>query len=81
MPLDYHATGRQDVAMKPAKAMTLRLSTEQAEELATVASVDDLPVAEVVRAAITEHIAARKRDEQFRRTLRERIEKAQKLLG
>ncbi len=66
--------------MKPAKAMTLRLSAEQAEELATVASVDDLPVAEVVRAAIAEHIAARRHDEQFRRNLRERIEKAQKLL-
>jgi hypothetical protein len=78
--LDYHATSRQDVAMKPAKAMTLRLSAEQAEELATVASVDDLPVAEVVRTAIDEHIASRRRDEQFRRNLRERIEKAQRLL-
>jgi hypothetical protein len=43
--------------------------------------VDDKPVAEVVRAAIDEHIAARRRDEQFRRTLRERIQKADKLLG
>lgn len=67
--------------MKTSKAMTIRLSTEQAEELETVASVENLPVAEVIRAAIAHHIDSRKQDEQFRRTLRERIERTQRMLG
>lgn len=67
--------------MKPAKAMTIRLSAEQAEELETVATVDDQPVSEVVRAAISEHIARRKTDESFQDGLRERIKRAERLLG
>src|ERR1700730_15003223 len=43
------------LAMKPVKAMTIRLSAEQAEELETVANVEALPVSEVIRAAIAEH--------------------------
>ena len=60
--------------------MTLRLSQEQAEELETIASVDNLPVADVVRAAISRHIDERRSDEEFRRGLRDRIERAQRLL-
>ena len=67
--------------MKPAKAMTIRLSAEQAEQLETVATVDDQPVSEVVRAAIAEHIERRKQDSQFQDSLRGRIERAQQLLG
>jgi predicted transcriptional regulator len=66
--------------MKTPKAMTIRLSQEQAEELETVASVDNRPVAEVIRAAIAEHIDARRRDETFRKNLRERIERTQRML-
>jgi hypothetical protein len=66
--------------MKAGKAMTIRLSVEQAQELETVASVDDLPIVEVIRAAITEHVATRKKDEAFQRNLRERIERAQSML-
>jgi predicted DNA-binding protein len=66
--------------VKPAKAMTIRLSAEQAEELETVATVDNQPIAEVIRAAIAEHIADRKRDEQFQDSLRQRIERAQQML-
>jgi predicted transcriptional regulator len=66
--------------MNVSKAMTIRLSAEQAEELETVASVDERPVAEVIRAAIAEHIDSRKQDEQFRRTLRERIKRTQRML-
>ena len=65
--------------MKPPKAMTIRLSADQAEALETVASVDDMAVVEVIRAAISEHVEARKRDEKFQRGLRERIERAQTL--
>lgn len=67
--------------MKPAKAMTIRLSEEQAEELETVATVDNQPVSEVIRAAISEHIEKRRRDSQFRDSLRGRINRAEKMLG
>ena len=67
--------------VKPAKAMTIRLSAEQAEELETVATVDNQPISEVIRAAIAEHIVERKRDEQFQDSLRQRIERAQQMLS
>lgn len=67
--------------MKPAKAMTIRLSAEQAEELETVATVDNQPISEVIRAAIAEHIAERKADVGFQDSLRERLERAQRMLG
>lgn len=67
--------------MKPAKAMTIRLSAEQAEELETVATVDNQPISEVIRAAISEHIAERKQDSAFQDGLRERIERAQRMLS
>jgi predicted transcriptional regulator len=61
--------------------MTIRLSSEQAEALETVAAVDNQPVAQVVRAAIAEHIETRKKDQSFRQGLRERIERAEKMIG
>jgi predicted transcriptional regulator len=66
--------------MKQAKAMTIRLSPEQAEQLEMVASVDDRPVSEVIRAAIGEHIATRQQAPEFQDGLRGRIERAQRLL-
>lgn len=66
--------------MKPAKAMTVRLSADQAEALETVATIDDQPVAEVVRAAIAEHIEKRRRDRNFQDSLKGRIERAKQLL-
>lgn len=66
--------------MKPPKAMTIRLSAEQAEALETVANVEDRPVSDVIRAAIEEHIATRKRDPSFQQGLKERIERAKRLL-
>jgi predicted transcriptional regulator len=62
------------------KAMTIRLSAEQADQLETVASVENQPVSDVIRAAITSHIAAISEDETFQAGLRERIERAQGLL-
>jgi predicted transcriptional regulator len=67
--------------MKDAKAMTIRLSRDQADALDTVAAIDAQPVAEVIRAAIEEHISARRKDEQFQEGLRKRLERAQQLLG
>lgn len=66
--------------MKTTKALTVRLAADQAEELETVAAVDDQPVSEVIRAAISEHIARRKLDEQFKDGLKGRIERAQRML-
>lgn len=66
--------------MKPTKAMTIRLTTDQAEELETVASVENRPVSEVIRSAITEHVARRSKDPNFQVGLRDRINRAQRLL-
>lgn len=66
--------------MEQPKAMTIRLTAEQAEALETVASVDNVPVVAVIRAAIDEHVEARKQDDQFQRSLRERIERASSML-
>lgn len=66
--------------MKPTKAMTIRLSAEQAEALATVATVEDQPISEVIRAAIAEHIDNRRKDPAFQDGLKDRIVRAQRLL-
>jgi len=66
--------------MKPAKALTIRLSAEQAEALETVATVEDRAMAEVIRAAITAHIESRRKDQDFQDGLKQRIERAQRLL-
>lgn len=75
------ARGLHNQAVKPAKAMTIRLSAEQAEDLETVATVDNQPISEVIRAAIAEHIQERRRDEGFQDGLRQRIERAQQMLA
>ena len=64
----------------PYKAMTIRLPTDQAEELNTVAAVDGQPVSQVIRRAITGHIEQRKRDLAFQDGLRQRIEHTQRML-
>jgi predicted transcriptional regulator len=63
------------------KAMTIRLSPEQAEELELVAAVAHLPVSEIVRSAIAEYVENRKQDKAFRKGLRARIERAQRMIG
>lgn len=66
--------------MKPIKAMTIRLTAEQADALETVASVESKPVAEVIRAAIAEHIDSRKKDPAFQDSLKDRLDRARRLL-
>ena len=61
--------------------MTIRLSADQAEELNTVAAVDGQPISQVIRLAIAGHIEERKRDGVFQDSLRQRIERAQRLLA
>jgi predicted transcriptional regulator len=70
----------QNNAMKQPKAMTVRLSEEQAQALEMVASVENLPVSDIIRAAITTHIETRRRDPDFQAGLKERISQARKLL-
>lgn len=67
--------------MKPAKAMTIRLSAEQADALETVANVGNQPVSEIIRAAIAAHVERVARDPQFQTSLRERIKRDERLLG
>jgi predicted transcriptional regulator len=67
-------------SMKPAKAMTIRLSADQAEALETVASVEAKPISEVIRSAIAEHIENRKKDPAFQDGLKERIDRARQFL-
>jgi predicted transcriptional regulator len=66
--------------MKNAKAMTVRLSEDQAHALETVASVENMPVSDIIRAAIDTHIQARRRDPKFQAGLKDRISKARRLL-
>jgi predicted transcriptional regulator len=66
--------------MKPSKAMTIRLSADQAEALETVATVENQPVSEVIRAAIADHIEKRRRDPGFQDSLKERIDRARRFL-
>ena len=67
--------------MSEAKAMTVRLAADQAEALETVASVDEMPVAEVIRTAVAAHIQTRKQDAEFQRKLRDKLTRAQTMLG
>jgi predicted transcriptional regulator len=66
--------------MKPVKAMTIRLTPEQADALETVASVEERSVSEIIRAAIEEHIDSRKKDPAFQDSLKDRLARARKLL-
>ena len=66
--------------MKSTKAMTIRLSEEQADALETVARVENRPLSEVIRAAIAEHVESRSKDPAFQRSLKDRIRRAERLL-
>jgi predicted transcriptional regulator len=66
--------------MKSAKAMTVRLSADQADALQTVATVEGRAISEVIRAAIEEHIETRRKDPAFQDSLKDRIDRAQRLL-
>ncbi len=60
--------------------MTLRLTDEQAEELATIARVENVPIAEEVRRAIADLIAARRRDTAFQARLQASLERNREIL-
>lgn len=81
MTLDNRGDFAHIWRMKPAKSMTIRLTADQADALETVATVENRPISEVIRAAITEHINDRKKDPAFQDSLKHRIERARRLLG
>jgi hypothetical protein len=56
------------------KAMTLRLSAEQAAELEAVARADEMSVSEEVRIAIAERIERRRKDKKFQERLRRMLQ-------
>jgi len=62
------------------KSFTLRLPAPLADELATVAEVDSVPVQQAVRDAIVEHIAARRKDKTFQDRLRASAERHREIL-
>lgn len=62
------------------KAMTLRLSVDQAEALEKVAEVDGVSVSEAIRHAIEEHIAARAVDAEFRDRLATSVARNKRIL-
>jgi hypothetical protein len=63
-----------------AKAMTLRLPTDQADALEAVARTNGTTVADEVRAAIQDRIDALRRDPEFQARLRDHLERNQEIL-
>ncbi|HEX7959220.1 MAG TPA: hypothetical protein VF493_04850 [Terriglobales bacterium] len=66
--------------MKSEKAMTIRLSADQAEALQMVATVEERSVAEIVRLAIDGLIDDKTKDPAFQDSLKERISRASRFL-
>lgn len=62
------------------KPTTVRLTDEQQEDLAAVARADGTSVAETIRAAIEDHIAARRKDKAFQQRLAKIIDRDRELL-
>jgi len=61
--------------------MSIRLDDDLADDLETVAAVDGKPMADVIRQAVADHVAARRGDPGFRARLRARLTRQQRLLG
>ena len=68
------------MAEESRKAMTLRLSQDQASALEAVAQVHGVTVAEEVRAAIEDRIKALRGDPDFQERLRQSLERNQQIL-
>lgn len=69
-------------ARRPAtKNMVLRLDPELAEQLEAVAEVEGRSVSDVVRQAIGELVARRRKDKKFIRLLEENLKRHERLLA
>jgi hypothetical protein len=62
------------------RALTVRLPAEQAEDIETIAQVEGVSVAEEIRAALTDRIAARRADAEFAARLRKTMERNRRAL-
>jgi predicted transcriptional regulator len=62
------------------KPMTVRLTDEQQADLSAVARADGTSVAETIRTAIEDHIAARRKDKAFQQRLARIIDRDRELL-
>lgn len=62
----------------PIKAMSLRLPDELAADVSLVARTDGVPIAEVMRLAAEQYVAARREDEGFQERLGAFLEKDRK---
>lgn len=62
------------------KVTTVRQSSEQAIELEAIARVEGIPVAEVIRTAIAEHIQTRRNDPEFLKRLQLRLKQDEAIL-
>jgi len=62
------------------RAMTIRLTTQQAEELEKIAQIDHVPIAEAVRQAVTAHIQERRTDPEFQERVRRIIDQDRAIL-
>lgn len=63
-----------------AKVMSLRLPEMLAAELTLVARVDGIAMAEAIRQAIEQYIAARRGDPEFQERLKEQVEAERKVI-
>lgn len=64
----------------PSRSITLRLPEQMAAELAAIARTKDIPVSEVIREAVENHITSLSTDKAFRQLLKKRLEEDQKVL-
>ncbi|MGN6277059.1 MAG: ribbon-helix-helix protein, CopG family [Solirubrobacterales bacterium] len=62
------------------KAISVRLPDEMAEELAAISRAQDIPISEVIREAIENHIITRRSDKNFHQLIKRRLEEDRKLL-
>jgi hypothetical protein len=62
------------------RALTVRLPAEQAEDIETIAQVEGVSVAEEIRAALADRIAARRADADFAARLRKTMERNRRAL-
>ncbi|HEX5526323.1 MAG TPA: ribbon-helix-helix protein, CopG family [Solirubrobacterales bacterium] len=63
----------------PSKAISVRIPDQMTAELAAIARTQDIPLSEVIREAIENHIVSRRTDKDFQRLLKKRLEEDQKL--
>ena len=64
----------------PSRAISIRLPEQMAAELGAIARTKDLPVSEVIREAIENHIESLRSDEEFRQRLKTYLEEELKIL-